>query len=186
MCKIVYLTTRRFDRASKLFRDALANELRNRGVEVVTENAFDIFNRFRQHRTYGIAMAFDFYRDGKQGSGLTLNKNCSYIGRDFAYNLSNDYDRLTPMIRWRDLEFVDSDNKRWFRFFNKVSASTKAIFYLCTINNEYDWNNYNVVFPDVVKLFADEIIRCLRSNYNVDNYRQRVKSAKLKIHKVQE
>jgi hypothetical protein len=90
------------------------------------------------------------------------------------------------MIRWRDLEFVDSDNKRWFRFFNKVSASTKAIFYLCTINNEYDWNNYNVVFPDVVKLFADEIIRCLRSNYNVDNYRQRVKSAKLKIHKVQE
>lgn len=185
MCKIVYLTTRRFDRASREFRDALTKELTKRGIEVVSKNAFDALNHFRKHQTYGIAIAFDFYRDGKQGSGLTLNKNCTYIGRDFAYNLSNEYDRLTPMIRWRDLNFVDSGDKNWFRFFNKVSATTKAIFYLCTKNNEYDWNNYNVVFPEVVKLFADEIVRCLRSNYNVDNYRQRVKSAKLRINKVQ-
>lgn len=184
MCKIVYLTTKRFDRASKNFRNALAEELRSRKIEVVTDTAFDSLNFFRKHKTYGIALAFDFYRDGKQGCGLTLNKNCSYIGRDFAYTLSNDYDRLTLMLRWRDFNFVSSDDKEWFKFFNKVSASTKAIFYLCTINNEYDYNNFNIAFDDTVKLFADEIVRCLRSNYNVENYRMRVQSAKLRVNKI--
>ena len=106
MCKVVYLTSKRFDKPSKIFKEALADELRSRKVEVVIDYAYDLFNRFRRHKTYGIALAFDFYRDNKQGCGLTLNKNCSFIGRDFAYNLSNNLDVLTPTIRWRDFKFV--------------------------------------------------------------------------------
>lgn len=184
MCKIVYLTSKRFDKPAKDFKVALANELRSRNVEVVVDNSYDFFNYFRKHKTFGIALAFDFYRDGKQGAGLTLNKNCSYIGRDFAYNLSNDYDVLTPMIRWRDFKFVDSYDKEWYRFFNKVSSSTKAIFYLCTYDNPSDWNNYSIAFEKIIKLFADEIVRCLRSNYNTDDYRKRVKLAKLRTNKI--
>lgn len=181
MCKIVYLTTKRFDSAARDFRDALAAELRNRKVEVVTDQAYDIFNAFKKHRTYGIALGFDFYHDGKSGCGLTLNKNCSFIGRDFAYNLSNIYDKEIPALKWRNFDFVNSDDRDWYRFFNKVSSSTKAIFHLCTINNPQDWENYSVARENVIRIFADEIVRCLRSNYDIDDYRKRVKIAKLKI-----
>lgn len=184
MCKIVYLTSKRFDKPSDEFKKALASELRKRNVEVVTDYAYDFFNHFRKHKTYGIAIAFDFYRDGREGCGLTLNKNCSYISRDFAYNLSNVYDLLTPSLHWRDFQFVDSCDKQWYRFFNKISSSTKAIFYLCTLNNPSDWDNYSIAMEDIVKLFADEIVRCLRSNYDTTDYRKRVKMAKLKIRKV--
>lgn len=184
MCKIVYLTSRRFDKPSNDFKKALANELRKRNIEVVTDNSYDLFNIFRKHKTYGIALAFDFYRDGEAGSGLTLNKNCSAIGRDFAYNLSNGYDILTPRIHWRDFKYVNSEDKDWYRFFNKVSSTTKAIFYLCTYNNASDWNNFSIAFEEIIKLFADEIVRCLRSDYNTEDYRKRVKSAKLRTNKV--
>ena len=184
MCKIVYLTSRRFDEPANKFKKALASELRNRKIEVVVDSAYDVFNFWRKHRTYGIALAFDFYRDGKVGCGLTLNKNCSFIGRDFAYNLSNDLDVLTPTIHWRDFQFVTSDDKEWFRFFNKVSSSTKAIFYLCTYNNPCDWDAYSIAFDKIIKLFADEIVRCLRSDYNADDYRKRVKMAKIKTSKI--
>lgn len=184
MCKIVYLTANRFDHQANEFKNALASELVKRNVEVVTNYNFDIFNHFRKHRTYGIALSFDFYRDGKSGCGLTLNKNCSYISRDFAYNLSNVYDALTPSLHWRDFQFVDSYNKEWYKSFNKVSASVKAIFHLCTINNPFDWNNYSVAQEDIVKTFADEIVRCLRSNYDANDYRKRVKIAKLRVNKV--
>lgn len=184
MCKIVYLTSKRFDKPSRIFKEALAEELRNRKVEVVVDSSYDVFNFWRKHETYGIALAFDFYRDGKRGCGLTLNKNCSYIGRDFAYSLSNDLDILTPDIAWRDFKFVTSDDKEWFKFFNKVSASTKAIFYLCTLNNPYDWENYSIAFKEIIKLFTDEIVRCLRSNYNTEDYRKRVKLAKIRTSKI--
>jgi len=184
MCKIVYLTSRRFDKPSKIFKDALAKELKKREVEVVVDYSYDFFNCLRKHKTFGMALTFDFYRDGKKGCGLTLNKNCSYIGRDFAYNLSNDLDVLTPNIHWRDFKFVSSDDKDWFKFFNKVSSSIKAIFYLCTYDNPSDYENYSIAFEKIIKLFADEIIRCLRSDYNTDNYRKRVKIAKSKINKI--
>lgn len=184
MCKIVYLTSKRFDKPSNDFKQALAKELRKRNVEVVVDSAYDFLNFFRKHKTYGIALAFDFYRDGKEGCGLTLNKNCSLIGRDFAYNLSNDYDILTPRIHWRDFEFVDSHNRQWFKFFNKVSSTTKAIFYLCTYNNTSDWNSFSIAFENIIKLFADEIVRCLRSDYNAEDYRKRVKRAKLRTNKI--
>lgn len=184
MCKIVYLTCKRFDKASRDFRDALFDELVERKIEVVTDYSYDIFNLKKRHKTYGIALAFDFYKDGKTGCGLTLNKNCSFIGRDFAYNLSNDLDVLTPTIHWRDFQFVTSDDKEWFRFFNKVSSSTKAIFYLCTYNNPCDWDAYSIAFDKIIKLFADEIVRCLRSDYNADDYRKRVKMAKIKTSKI--
>ena len=184
MCKIVYLTSRRFDEPSRTFKKALADELRKRKVEVVVDSAYDYLKYFRKHKTYGIALAFDFYRDGKAGCGLTLNKNCSSIGRDFAYNLSNDLDILTPRIHWRDFKFVDSEDKEWYKFFNKVSSTTKAIFYLCTYNNPSDWNNYSIAFENIIKLFADEIVRCLRSDYNTETYRKKVKGAKLRINKI--
>lgn len=103
---------------------------------------------------------------------------------DFAYNLSNDLDVLTPAIHWRDFKFVNSEDKEWFKFFNKVSSTTKAIFYLCTYNNSTDWDNYSVAFENIIKLFADEIVRCLRSDYDTEDYRKRVKRVKLKINKV--
>lgn len=183
MCKIVYLTSRRFDEPSNKFKKALADELRKRNVEVVVDSSYDFFNYFRKHKTYGIALAFDFYRDGKEGCGLTLNKNCSAIGRDFAYNLSNEYDITTPRIHWRDFKYVNSDDREWYKFFNKVSSTTKAIFYLCTYTNESDWNAFSVAFENIIKLFADEIVRCLRSEYDTEDYRKRVKRAKLRTNK---
>lgn len=180
MCKNVYLTSKRWDRPSYKFRKALAEELEKRNIEVVVDSSYDIFNLFRRHKTYGIAIGFDFYRDNKNGCGLVLNKNCSFIGRDFAYNLSNDLDILTPSIHWRDFQFVSSDDKKWYKFFNKVSSTTKAIFYLCTYNNSHDYDTYSAAFEKIIKLFADEIVRCLRSDLDANDYRKRVKIAKIK------
>ena len=180
MCKSVYLTVKSFNRPARIFRNALATELKNRGIEVVC-NSTNWFQRlFSTHKTYGIAIAIDFFYDKKDGCGLTLNKNCSNLSRDFAYSLSNNLDLLTPQIRWRDFKFVDSYDSEWFRFFNNVSSNTKAIFYLCTYNNSSDVNNYNVAFEAIIKSFADDIIRCLRSNYNYQEYQKRVMIAKLK------
>lgn len=186
MCKIVYLTAKRFTRQANKFKRDLATELRSRNVEVVTDYAYDVFNRFRSHKTYGIALAFDFYRDGGTGCGLTLNKNCSYISRDLAYNLSNTYDLLTPSLHWRDFRFVESEDKEWFSFFNRISASTKAVFYLCTLNNPVDYNNYCVAEKNAVRIFADEIVRCLRSDYDTGDYRKRVKAARLSLNRLRD
>lgn len=184
MCKTVYLTSKRFDKPANEFKQALIFELKNRKIEVFSDSTYDVFNFWRKHKTYGIALGFDFYRDGKTGCGLTLNKNCSILGRDFAYNLSNNLDVLTPSLHWRDLRFVTSDNKEWFRCFNKVSSSTKAIFYLCTYNNPCDWDAYSIAFDKIIKLFADEIVRCLRSDDNLYDYHKRVKIAKIKTSKI--
>ena len=183
MCKIVYLTCNRFNREARCFRNDLARELRARNVEVVVGSSYDVFNFWRRHKTYGISLAFDFYNDGKNGSGLILNKNCSYIARDFAYNLCNGIDSVVPDIIWRNFNFVNSEDKAWYRAFNKVSSTTKAIFYLCTKNNPVEWDVYSVSRENMIKVFADEIIRCLRSNYNSENYRKRVKAAQLKLRK---
>ena len=183
MCKVVYLTSRCFDRESRQFRDSLADELRARKIEVVEKSTCRIKQFFMEHKTYGIAIAIDFFKDKGNGCGLTLNKRCSFISRDFAYNLSDSLDLLTPSIRWRDFKFVDSDDPEWFRFFNKVSASTKAILYLCTKNNESDWESYQLAFDKLVKSFSDEIVRCLRSNYDYVKYQQSSKLAKLRARK---
>lgn len=183
MCKIVYLTSRCFDKAARQFRNALADELRNRKIEVVEQSSCRLKQYFMEHHTYGIAIAIDFFNDGKGGCGLTLNERCSCISRDFAYNLSNVLDLLTPSIRWRNFKFVDSENEEWYRFFNKVSASTKAILYLCTKNNDSDWDNYQSAFDKLIKSFADEIVRCLRSNYDYVKYQQSSKLAKLRARK---
>ena len=87
MCKIIYLTSRRFDYASRHFCNLLQQELRKRNLEVVYKPRNDVFNIFRTHKIYGIALGIDFYNDGGSGSGLTLNKRCSNIGRQFAYRL---------------------------------------------------------------------------------------------------
>lgn len=181
MCKIVYLTVNRCDRSARRFADSLASALRQRRIEVVEDYSFDWLNFWKKHKTYGIAIAFDFYTDDKRGSGLTLNKSCSSISRDFAYELCNDIDRTMPTIIWRDFEFVKSDEPRWFRFFNKVSANTKAIFHLCNKRIEQDYEIYNIHFEQLISVFTDEIIRCLRSSYNPREYRKRVKAVKLRI-----
>lgn len=183
--KTVYLTSRRFDAPSYSFKRALAEELRNRKIEVIEDYTQDLFNVLtKKHKTYGIAIGIDFYRDGKKGRGLTLNKNCSFISRDFAYNLSNGLDVLIPAIFWRDLNFTTSDDKTWYKFFNKVSSSTKAIFYLCTLNSAPEWETYNILKAEMVRVFADEVVRCLRSEYNPEDYTKRVKAAKLKTQKI--
>ena len=181
MCNIVYLTVNRGDSAARKFSAALASALRARQIEVVEEYSYDLLNFWKQHRTYGIAIAFDFYRDAQRGSGLTLNKNCSTIGRDFAYELCNAIDRIIPEIIWRDFQFVKSDDPTWFRFFNKVSSTTKAIFHICNNTIEEDRDIYNTHFNTLIEVFTDEIVRCLRSNYNPDDYRKRVKAVKLRL-----
>lgn len=183
MCQIVYLTSRCFDSPSREFKNALARELRRRKIEVITDTTCWFKRLFRKHKTYGIAIAVDFFMDGKTGCGLTLNRRCSYISRDFAYNISNTVDILTPRIKWRDFRFVDSDNPTWRNFFDKVSSETKAIFYLCTYNNDLDYDCFSSAFDKIVKAFADEIVRCLRSNYDYNDYQKRVRLAKLKTNK---
>lgn len=173
MCKVVYLTAKRFDKPANEFKNLLAEELRKRKVEVETGYAFDIFNYFRKHKTYGIAIAIDFFRDNGTGSGLKLNKRCSSIARDFAYNLSDSLDVLTPTIPWRELEYVDSYDADWYKFYNKVSSTTKVILYLCTITNANDYDSFLTVRDKVISSFVDEIIRCLRSNYNWELYIKR-------------
>ena len=179
MCKVVYLTSRCFDVEARQFRDALANELSSRNIEVVTKSTCLIKQFFAKHHTYGIAIALDFFHDDEEGCGLTLNRRCSPISRDFAYNLSDALDILTPAVKWRYFKFVDSEEKEWRRFFNKVSASTKAIFYLCNKNKESDWENYCLAFDKLIKAFADEIVRCLRSNYDYEKYQHSARIAKL-------
>lgn len=182
MCNVVYLSVKRYDRSARAFSSALACSLRKRGIEVVEDYAFDWLNLWKRHRTYGIALAFDFYSDSHtRGSGLTLNKNCSTIGRDFAYELCNAIDRAMPDVVWRDFQFVKSDDRTWFRFFNQVSSNVKSIFHLCNKNIESDWETYNVHIPELVKIFTDEIVRCLRSRYNPEEYRKRVQAVKLRI-----
>jgi hypothetical protein len=181
MCKIVYLTSRAFDTPSNNFKLSLAKELRKRKVEVVTDTTSTISRFFRRHKVYGIAIAIDFFRDNKNGSGLTLNRRCSYISRDFAYNISNAFDVITPRIHWRDFKFVDSSDDEWTRFFHKISSETKAIFYLCTYNNQSDYDIYLSSFDKIIAAFADEIVRCLRSNYDYRDYQKRVKLSKLRV-----
>ena len=183
MCKTVYLTSKRFDYASRYFCNLLKKELQKRNIDVVFKKNNDIFNIFRKRKVYGIALGFDFYNDGKNGSGLTLNKRCSNIGRQFAYSLSNGIDSIYPDIIWRDILFVDSKEKTWFKNFNKVSATTKAIFHLCTKNNEYEYEVFITYEERLVKVFADEIVRCLRSNYDTGNYMQRIQFARYKQQK---
>ena len=77
MCKVVYLTSRSFDVPSREFKNALAEELKKRKVEVVMDSTCVVKRLFRKHRTFGIAIAIDFFRDGFDGCGLTLNRQCS-------------------------------------------------------------------------------------------------------------
>lgn len=180
MCKIVYLTSRCLDTPSRHFRDALADELRSRNIEVVTDSTCWIKKVFRRERTYGMAIAIDFFRDNGNGCGLTLNQRCSYISRDFAYSVSNMLDEVTPRIRWRDFKFVENHDKTWKLFFEKVNSETKAIFYLCTYTDSVDYDLFMTKFDTVVHRFADEIVRCLRSNYDITDYQKRVRLAKFK------
>ena len=181
MCQVVYLTSRLFDVPSKKFKKALAAELRERNIEVVTKNAYSAKRFICRNHIYGIVIAIDFFRDNGCGCGLTLNQQCSFISRDFAYNVSNALDNLMPRIRWRDFQFVDNKDKTWKLFFNKIHSETKAIFYLCTYNNPFEYNTFMIRFDEIVKAFADEIVRCLRSNYNVKDYQKRVRMAKLRL-----
>lgn len=180
MCKNVYLTSRCFDRPSREFINALELELRKRDIEVFSETTCKFKMWFKKHKTFGIAIAIDFFHDGKNGCSLTLNKKCSNISRDFAYTLSNKLDEFIPRIKWRDFKFVDSYNKEWYRFFNKVSSTTKVIFYLCTANNPSEYDDFETAKDDIVNQFADEIVRCLRANYDYVSYMKSVKIANIK------
>lgn len=177
MCKTVFLTTKNFDYASVYFCNLLSQELRKRNIDVVYKPR-GLFGLFRRQRVYGIALAIDFYNDGKSGSGLTLNKRCSSIGRQFAYSLSNGIDMVYPNIIWRDLSFVDSSDKEWKRYFSKVNTTTKAIFHLCTKNNEFEYETFVTLEEKCVRVFTDEIVRCIRSNYDTEKYMEKVKFAK--------
>lgn len=182
MCKIVYLTSKRFDRSSNKFVNLLKGELESKGIQVVFDYSYDFFNQFRKHKTYGISIAIDFFNDSGHGRGVTLNKNCSNFSRGFAYNLSSTIDSyVNPNIKWRDIKFVKSNDKQWYKFFNEVSSETKVIFYLCTKNNVLEYNEYLCSLDKIVKAFSDEIVRCLRSDYNLTQYQKQVALSRKKL-----
>lgn len=180
MCKIVYLTSKLLDIPSRRFRDAVATELKNRKIEVVTENNYWLKSRLRSHKIYGIAIAIDFFRDKGVGSGITMSSNCSRIGREFAYSLSNGLDRVVAPLRWRDFEFISPEERRWKTFFNNIGSEVKGIFYLCTYNNEYDFDIYSKMYDKIVNVFVDEIVRCLRSNYDSIKYQKQIRVSNLR------
>lgn len=170
MCKIVYLTRKSFNRHAKRFVNALEDELRSRKIKVVARSTNFVKAVAKKHREYSMAIAIDFFSDCRNGGGLTLNKRCSEMSRVFASALSNSVDRITPRVYWRDFRFVSSDDDDWYKYFNNVSAGTKVIFYLCTISNANDFEKYHASFDKLIKTFADEIIRCLRSNNDYKTY----------------
>lgn len=180
MCKIVYLTSKSFDTPSTRFRNLLKDELKERGVEVVTDTTLSIKRWIFPRRIYGIAIAIDFTRDETCGSSLTLNKYCPNLVRDFAYSISNSMDKVMPSVRWRDFKFVDSDDAEWKKYFRNINAYVKALFYLCNCKKELEYDIFSEAEVKIVRAFADEIVRCLRSNYNYEDYKKRVKMQKLK------
>lgn len=164
MKTIVYLTSKRFDKRANRFKKCLAAALRDRGVNTICGYSYDWLNWFRQYQSYEIAIAFDFYRDDIPGSGLVLHKDCFHSAKYFAYSLSDSYDCLNSLLKWRDFEYVASDNKKWRSFFNGVSAPTKIIFYLCNAALANDLENYYLIFDYAVETFVDEIICYLHWN----------------------
>ena len=92
-----------------------------------------------------------------------------------AIALSQD---LPPSLEKTARRFLMS---MMLNFTETSSSETKAIFYLCTYNNDVDYDIYSAAMYKIVKAFADEIIRCLRSNYDYKDYQRRVKIAKLKL-----
>ena len=181
MCKTVYITTRCFDYTSSYFCELLKKELESRNIDVVYKKSGCRW--LSRNKVYGIALAFDFYNDNQFGSGLTLSKTCSNISKQFAYSLSNAIDSIYPDIVWRAIDFVDSKDKGWNKYFRKISSTTKALFHLCTKNNEYEYETFITHIEELVKVIANEIVRCLRSNYDVRNYIQRVQYARYKQQK---
>jgi len=181
MCKVVYLTRKSFNRHAKYFVNALENELRSRKIKVVSRSTNFVKALIKKHREYSVAIAIDFFDDYGKGGGLTLNKRCSEMSKVFASILSDNVDRIMPRVYWRDLRFVSSDDADWYKYFNNVSAEIKMIFYLCTINNANDLEEYHASFDKLIKIFADEIVRCLRSDDDYKTYIKSVKIAKLKL-----
>lgn len=176
MSNSVYLTSRLFNDTAMMFRRALAKELSSRNIKVIEDNSFPLKRIFRSRKNCGIAIAIDFFDDGKEGSGIKLNKGCTTISRDFAYTISNELDKIAPQLRWRDFEFISAIDKNWRNYFHNVGGEVKVIFYLCTINNEEDFDIFSTHFNDMVKVFADEIVRCIRSNYKSLVYQKKLRT----------
>ena len=167
------MISNRFDYNSIRFIEKLEQELSNRKIEVVIDNTYDFLTFFKRHKTYGISIGFDFYKDSESGRGIILNKFSSNISRAFAYGLSSNIDKVLPS-KWREFEFVKSDNKTWYKFFNKISAEAKIIFYFGSKNNTEEFEEFLTSSEKFVKVFADEIVRCLRSDYNYLDYQKRI------------
>ena len=183
MCNTVYITHRRFNRQAADFSIKLAEELRRRKIEVEIGFANDIFNFLsRPHKTYGIAIAIDFFKEGEASRGITINKRSSLLTKHFIYTLSTFLDSVTPILKWRELNFVSSDDCIWFKFFNKISSEVKFIYHPCVYKNSY-CEEYLISFEKTIHAISDEVIRCLRSDCDYDDYRKRVRIAKTKSNK---
>lgn len=176
MSNSVYLTSRLLNDAALIFRKELAKQLMVRDIEVIEDVSFPLKGIFRRRKNCGIAIAIDFFNDGEGGSGIKLNKGCTAISRDFAYTISNELDKIAPQLRWRDFEFISSTDAEWQNYFRNVGSEVKVIFYLCTINNEDDYDIFSMHFNEMVKIFADEIVRCIRSNYKSLVYQKKLRT----------
>ena len=115
------------------------------------------------------------------GFGVLLNENCSLINKLFNYNLSKNLDIKFPEIRWEVFDFVNINNKYWKLFFNKVNSKINIIF---SLGNKNEIEIFELYSDDFVKIFVDEILRCIRSDFNLIKYERQTKIAENKIKKI--
>lgn len=179
MQKTVYLTYPLFDlRVSNLVHE-IANELKKKGIKVIVTNSFKIKRAFNERQTVDIAIAF--LRNKKMGFGVLLNENCSLINKIFNYNLSKNLNIKFPEIHWKTFDFVNKNNKYWKLFFSKVNSKINMIFFW---GNEEEIEICELNLNDFIKVFVDEIVRCLRSDFDLLKYERQTKIAENKIKKI--
>ncbi len=175
MQKTVYLTYPLFDlRVSNLVHK-MANELKKKNIKVIVKKSFIVKRIFSKRQTVDIAIAF--LRDKKIGFGILTNENCSLINKIFNYNLPKNLNIKFPEIHWKTFDFVNKNNKYWKLFFSKVNSKINMIFFW---GNEEEIEIYELYSDDFVKIFVDEIVRCLRSDFDLLKYERQTKIAENK------
>ncbi len=177
--KEVYLTYSAFDlRVSNLVHE-ITNELKKKNIRVIVTNSFRIKRIFNKRQTADIAIAF--LRNKKMGFGVLLNENCSLINKLFNYNLSKNLNINFPEIHWELFDFINIKNKYWKLFFSKVNSRINIIF---SLGNKNEIEIFELYSDDFVKIFVDEILRCIRSDFNLIKYERQTKIAENKIKKI--
>lgn len=177
--KEVFLTYSVFDFNSKFFVKELKKELIRKNISVYVKSSSLFKSFFGKNKTYDICIAFVVDKKRK-GSSILMNQESTLFNKIFGYNLSINLDNPSLNIRWETLQFVSSNIFKWKYFFRKSRGKVSLIF---IFGDKQIFDNYLRYEKNTIKLFSDEIVRCLRSNFDLMNYQRRVKIAKNKFNK---